>query len=302
MKFELEIFDKSGDSQTLLELYCKASDVIDRLEEGSLKKDLEKELEECDKTGKTEQFEKLLAKLEPIKKNIEEKENNKFPDTIEEESSFSANLTAEQKEEIEEELFQMIGEIMKNDANELGEGDTAEVYINDEYSRICFKIMKRNGYENRKTNTPKTETKIMDELALLNIGAVRIPKPIYFSMTKRMHLLAMETINGATLEEILSGKKKIPQGITVDWAENFNNLRKFIVEMNNLGIRHRDIIEKNIMLDFDTLRLFLIDFGSAIKIERKDFDRYNIDETYNIFDIEKNLNQEKYKRVICNIK
>jgi hypothetical protein len=99
-----------------------------------------------------------------------------------------------------------------------------------------------------------------------------VPEP-YFSFNAKINatgktsidrrVLAMQRINGANFKEILKGEKKLPADFDPDVF--FKDLKDFFNFMHNeAGIFHCDFADRNLMIDYDTGRPVVIDFGNAV--------------------------------------
>lgn len=79
----------------------------------------------------------------------------------------------------------------------------------------------------------------------------------------KCNILIMEKINGPSLEDVLNGRVELPKSFDIDIY--FSQVEKFIKEvMHAKGIYHRDIADRNLMIDEETGMPYVIDFGNSI--------------------------------------
>ena len=174
------------------------------------------------------------------------------------------------------ELFPHLEEIAKEifiKSNEIGSGNHSEVY-KDSLTGFCCK--RWNPTKEKPLNNVHQEAEFLEDLSAISEG-VRVPKPIVSmdayirsadNRIGKCSILVMETINGANLKEILDGEKELPDNFDIE--RFFLDLRKFIELMHEKGIYHNDIADRNIMVEFDTGRPVLIDFGKSVYFSSED--------------------------------
>lgn len=180
----------------------------------------------------------------------------------------------------------------------IGSGQSANVYVDPEYPDLCYKQIKRG----KNVNTIEVEAGFLETVRSIE-SDVGVPLPtmtISFDYEKegeRLHCnaMAMERINGMTLEEI-ADNRKFPKGAEPKNKEDLKNLRDsfqkikaFVDEMNSeLGIYHTDLKERNIMLD-ENKKWWIIDFGEAKKVyfedETQNLDSQDLKRTWNEFSL-----------------
>jgi tRNA A-37 threonylcarbamoyl transferase component Bud32 len=170
-----------------------------------------------------------------------------------------------------------------NPDNFLGNGAVADVCslgkINNGANPICAKFIINNDRYGE-GNDIRKETFFNDLLRDLEIAGVRAPKPLYIISTHDLKFLVMEEFVATNFKRIL--EKQTTKGIKDELPENFNldeffsNLKKYLEEIHKMGIYHGDIALRNIMVDRETSRPRLIDFGKA-KLEAE-LDKTNVNQ------------------------
>lgn len=162
-----------------------------------------------------------------------------------------------------------LSETIFQKGNELGEGNSAIVYADPEDNGLCYKrlnVLTRG----RPINDLEDEAVYLDILSKLNFET-KVPRPfltinadVVMSNKKKIkqEILAMEKVPGHSLKDILDKKNGVdfPKNFNVD--DFFTKLKKFVKHMNEVEhIYHLDLDDRNIMLDFNTLNPWIIDFG-----------------------------------------
>jgi serine/threonine protein kinase len=152
-------------------------------------------------------------------------------------------------------------------SNEIGSGNHGEVY-RDELTGFCCK--RWNPTKEKPQNNVHQEAEFLEDLSGLS-EKVKVPKPLVSMDTYvrneegrigKCSILVMDTIKGANLKEITNGEKKLPENFDIE--RFFSELKSFITLMHEKGIYHNDIADRNIMVEFDTCKPVLVDFGSAV--------------------------------------
>lgn len=212
------------------------------------------------------------------------------------------------EKEMEQEIYNSVyenacrlAEKFFTESNELGYGQTATIYNTTNESNICLKRLKQGELSKYPfMNNLEEEARFLERAhnLVLDEDCVDIPLPIVVINTQRKEfiekknrkgemvrvpqtvqecVLAMERVNGPSLEDIFDPKeerfrKEAPEGI--NWEIFFERLEAFIIKMNNLGIHHRDLHKGNIMIDEVTHHPVIIDFGFSRKKHFDDEDIY----------------------------
>lgn len=180
--------------------------------------------------------------------------------------------------EKEERLCELAEEIFQK-SNEIGVGQSAHVFKDPETEGLCYKVI----------HTPQElicdvheESEFLEQVMDLHPD-VKVPRPILSiiaSVTKnngerkKESILAMEEIKGFTLEDLVNYREgaNLPEDFSVD---NFmSSLREFFKRMHEKNIYHRDFHNRNIMIEGDTGKPAVIDFGLAAKTYLTDEDPY----------------------------
>ncbi|MBA4319733.1 MAG: hypothetical protein C0412_15135 [Flavobacterium sp.] len=169
----------------------------------------------------------------------------------------------ERKKRIIEKIFEDI-------KSQIGEGMTAKVCLTELKDKLCFKILKDP------INSPNIPYHVsLDEemeflRTLRNMDAdVEVPAPYIAAdysnddNPEGFRFLMMEKLNAVSIRDILDGKGDLPADFNI--ASFRNKMSDFIEKMHSKNIYHRDFHEGNIMIDSDTGKLYVIDFGASTK-------------------------------------
>jgi serine/threonine protein kinase len=159
----------------------------------------------------------------------------------------------------------------QNQEGYLGKGQTAEVYLVGKLKKRAVKVMNSRTRVTGNpsvafTNTLHEESRLTDlvrnRFASDNIS---VPKQFvsidYEDGETRGSILIMEGIKGISIQEALDHPEKLPR--TFDKESFCESLRDFVEKMNAAGIFHRDLHTENIMVDLETGKPWIIDFGLA---------------------------------------
>lgn len=154
----------------------------------------------------------------------------------------------------------------------IGKGENGRVFelspADDEAGiSAVFKILTRPPLEHH--NDLLTEGSYLadvaafaDQRADLCIG---VPHPYYIAPSDRGYVLAMEKVQGFSIDKILEQNLKLPPECDLDRIEA--HLQEFVEAMNEAGFYHRDLREGNIMIDpyatENHIAAYIIDFGLA---------------------------------------
>lgn len=195
------------------------------------------------------------------------------------ESTFENNLKIETKEKTRKQIEKIINKCKNGELDSIGKGFTAEVFQSKRCPKCCYKVI-YNLEEYEVGLNIKEETLIQDALVDLNLEGARVPNPYYYKMSPDFHVMVMESLDACTIEDIERGKEKLPENF--DLEVFFSALKGFISKMHSLGIHHRDLHNRNILIDRETGLPRIIDFGRAKKNCMKDLDEVykNEDDIY----------------------
>lgn len=147
----------------------------------------------------------------------------------------------------------------------LGRGNVAIVGKSEIHPKYCYKIIHNpEGY--KKENNVVKETDIMESAIAINDSEMVIPDPVYRLANRKTHLYVMETIDGCSLEDLFLDKNN-------DILEKFNpdtffpELQKGLDSLHKGGVHHRDLHVGNVMIQRETGKPCLIDFGKSVIIK-----------------------------------
>ena len=218
----------------------------------------EKNLSDAQKKKKMEEIKSFL--LLKIKKREELLESG-FKVSQDVQSFFEKNFPQELLLESKNKILKYLEESLNVPETFLGKGKTATVHFGKNHPEFCFKAISNQEAYKEGVNV-RREAGFLDELADLAVGKIRTPKPYYFLMNDKQHLLVMETLNALTLQEFMDRKIKTPRDFS--WQEFFGEVERFVIEMNKRGIFHGDLHLGNIMVDKSFGgEGYVIDFGCA---------------------------------------
>lgn len=189
---------------------------------------------------------------------------------------------------LDEKYWCKLAERLFNEQGELGYGQTATVYDSTQESGLCIKRMKSDAFQKfpfmNDLNTEADFLKRVNDI-IAEGDDVIVPSPAMFISSQKIEtvtqknlrgemvtfdkkvreqVLVMEKINGTSLEDVFDPKE---QRFKKELPENFDKelfflrLEKFVHKMNDAGIYHRDLHFGNIMIDYDTKKPVIIDFG-----------------------------------------
>lgn len=263
-RFELPKKEKTIENESLKAIRLEG-EILELLESGRIPKTektqkIEQDIEDgVLDNNQMEQIVMELKKIEEISKtnNISYKEERYF-DRFGEMRFFRPEI---------ERIKNEIADSAKNLENFLGKGYVAEVYKDERVPEICFKIVK-DFNEYSLGNNVQQEADFLDELVDLNIDGARACKPYYYLMERGLHVIAMETLDAVSIDDVKNGKAKIPSKFILGIF--MQKLKKFMAEMHELKIHHWDLHEGNVMIDNTTGDPRVIDFGLARKHFLKD--------------------------------
>lgn len=167
-----------------------------------------------------------------------------------------------------ESLRAKLEEVMSNPDNLLGVGGIGEVFsIGD---RFCVKMMKVTPDRTigGTRNPVAREVEIQSVLEDLEVDGVRVPKCFgYWEAALDDGLRAgiiMEQLDAVNLQLVLNGVEAAPEAFD---PETFHeDLQAFLEEMHERNILHNDLFPRNTMIDRNTGKPRLIDFGNSRNI------------------------------------
>ncbi|MBU0666511.1 MAG: protein kinase, partial [Nanoarchaeota archaeon] len=135
----------------------------------------------------------------------------------------------------------------------IGFGSKSVIILNKQ-KRICYKLSDRLRRENYLFCKVMTKNKVVHNII----------KKKSFRQTYQSHnicrMLELEYIYGNTLDEKLQQETDLSIKETVQYAFDICN---GILELRNAGIYHRDLHDRNIMIDEENDKAIIIDLGTA---------------------------------------
>jgi len=181
-------------------------------------------------------------------------------------------------ENVKEHLCALSDQLFQKE-REVGFGNYARVYSDPE-AGLVYK--KEKPLSNPKNNVHE-EASFLSRLTNISKD-VMVPLPVV-SFTAdlrrekdakpvRQNVLVMQEIKGNSLDKMLPRhpglKPELPFPKNFNPDEFFPALRKFIQSMHTeQNIYHRDVADRNIMIDEKTGRPVLIDFGNAVEFDER---------------------------------
>lgn len=161
-----------------------------------------------------------------------------------------------------ESLIEYIHQSIGNKANLIGFGNIAEVYVFDVNSDICLKVIK-NKKEYKLENDVYKEVDFLNDLAEVEVEGVRVSKPDFIIDETNMLVIGMERLYAISLRKALDNGG-FPE--TFDIMDFSKSLLAFMVEMHRRHIYHMDLHTGNIMVDLNTGKPRVIDFGKSVRV------------------------------------
>jgi len=264
-------FEAPPTRQNKKESDLSAQDHLDRIEAlmqefpASLQERLEAELDEIDLNDPDQ----LQNFHEYTRRKLDSRRDalsQKFTGHGDGETLFENNLPPELKERTQEEIYHLAKELKKNNYEKLGYGKTADVKAKDFDFPVCYKYI-TNPDEYKKGNNIGEEMQIQDKCLHIRPDGndCRVPRPLYSYMDNYCHFCVMENVRGYTLQEILNGKGEILDNFDID--KFFSDLEHFVREMHKNNIYHRDLHDRNIMVECEGGKPVIIDFGKAVNLK-----------------------------------
>lgn len=137
--------------------------------------------------------------------------------------------------------------------------------------KVCAKAIEINPtdpleLQQRKfSNTSYQEAIMHFEISRLREKGLQCPAFLAYLQGVNHDVILMQKLSAIKLEDIILGKQKMPEHISKQ------NLLDQLQEQTSLlhahGFAHRDLESRNWMVDMRTQKLYMIDFGWAVKLD-----------------------------------
>lgn len=157
-----------------------------------------------------------------------------------------------------------------DEATMLDEGQNAEIFSladNESFSGIAAKKIREKP--KLKSNDVETEFDYQEKVRKFGI---KTPTPIAYVRNKvtRQEYVLMERMKAITVASVVEedGNEQLPEKFK--WINFSKKLRQYVDIMNKNDIHHRDLHEKNVMIDKETGDPIILDFGTAIRAYGED--------------------------------
>lgn len=174
----------------------------------------------------------------------------------------------------EELIVKDLEELLSRPENLLGEGKTAEVRIMKGNPEYCLKIIDDQrledlyGPERPTYNDEEIEFSLLEQASKIQ-GDVIVPRPllswkISTEERRKIGIIVMERLRAVSLKQIHEGVR-LPIGF--DTPIFFQLLQEYLERLHEeKQVHHRDIAEGNILVEKETNRPCLIDFGDSVRV------------------------------------
>lgn len=146
----------------------------------------------------------------------------------------------------------------------IGEGLSGRVIASLRNPRVCYKVFFAPHIQPMGTNDIAAEADLQkDVFALGDMHGVRVPEVNYFIKHGTVRAIAMERLNAVSIKDVLEGEAALPPAFDIEVF--FDSLKRYIDFLHDKGFYHRDLHGGNVMIDCETGRPYVIDFGHATK-------------------------------------
>lgn len=170
-----------------------------------------------------------------------------------------------------ERVHQMIDRVREYSTevtNMIGEGNNAWVYEDPKYRDICAKLIKNSSFGTGDgSNSPSQEFSYLDELANFEVDGVRSPFPYTLISDPGLHTILMERLHAVSVGDLVKNITSLPRAEEFDVDAFAASLFRYFKELHAKKIVHFDPHEGNVMIDFDTHKPRVIDFGKSRFVE-----------------------------------
>lgn len=207
-------------------------------------------------------------------------------------------LTSEQIERTKSELLR----ISQDPQSFIDKGGAGSVHRLN--GRVCLKVMEARRHSPRKHlmdlgNPVIVEAQFLAEASRLEVNGARTCYCYGFYSSDRFEdpdFLLMEELDAVNLQHVLNGT--VPPPDSFDSDAFLDDYAAFINALHEAGIAHGDIAPRNVMIDRETGKPRIIDFGRSLhmplsrdkrqELIDKDFEDFNL-----VFDeVERKFNLE----------
>lgn len=151
--------------------------------------------------------------------------------------------------------------------NIIGEGENAWIYEDTERKDVCAKMIKNLSatYEHH-GNGPAQELGFLDELADFEVDGVRTPFPYAYISDPGIHAIIMERLNAVSIGDLARKRIALPRPEEFDVDAFAASVFRYFKELHAHNVIHGCPHEDNIMIDFETHKPRIIDFGLAKRV------------------------------------
>ncbi len=139
--------------------------------------------------------------------------------------------------------------------------------------KVCAKAIKINPTDlveanmRRFSNSPKQEASIHFEISKLRSVGFNCPEFIAYLKGKIDDVITLEKLNAIKLEDIISGKFKLPEVVTIEQV--IEQMKQQVEILHGNGFAHRDLESRNWMVEKETGKVYVIDFGWAVALSNE---------------------------------
>ena len=161
--------------------------------------------------------------------------------------------------------IQKMIEAMHKGGHELvGVGKSAQVIASIRNPTICYKVFFEPNQQPIGVNDIAEEADIQKEIFEIGEHAgVRVPRVYFFIINKDFRAIAMERLPAVSLQDVLLGREVLPPSFNFD--SFFKALSVYVETLHERNFYHRDLHDGNIMVDIETGKPYVIDFGFTVK-------------------------------------
>lgn len=146
--------------------------------------------------------------------------------------------------------------------NFLGNGSVADVYSIPKFEgELCVKIVKdQERYV--EGNNIHQEGRFLSMLSGFEVDNVRTPILYHTYFNLGLVFLVQEELDAVNFRRVLEGHEELPDNFNTE--EYFSKLKNYILALHEKGIYHQDFVIRNFMIDRQTAKPYVIDFGRAV--------------------------------------